>query len=551
MRSALLLMTSMLTACGSPPNGSSSDAPVVERHDAGPTDDGAANPSGHVMVAMRDGVTLDTNVMLPADGGRAPVILVRTPYPPSGAEATFSPFTRKGYAVVVQSCRGTGKSNGVLDPLAQEFADGQDTVRWLAGQSWSNGRIGTIGASYEGFTALAASIDAPEVRVVIADGAISDAFAGWPLQRGIPMDTGMLWWLEIVRTGRELLEDPVYRSNVTNARPLIGLDVKTHGKEDSTWRAIAAAADRRSAFWDARSLLGKMSAQCTPTLHIQAANEWADDPLEAWKAAQSSACSPDVKKHQRFILGAQGHAGAVYAPFSSSVEGAALRAYLDHFLKGGPAVDAMPRVQYFVGGADAWRSSHAWPPSDARVVRFLDNGAGAFTPTSPGAEKTAALSLNPDTDDPCAVAPESLSFASPPLDADLDIAGAPALVVTVSTTAEDGDLSAVLYEQTASGEIAWSNAQRLRLRFRESYTEPRPMTPSAPTEVRLTFNSMARRLRKGSSLMLAIATAECGLPENPGAVLPVASAKSARASTLKVHTGPASRSRLELPTAPP
>lgn len=75
--------------------------------------------SGARFVAMRDGVTLDTHVFLPSGVRRVPTLLVRTPYPTDAAEQTFKPFLSQGYALVVQSCRGTGRSHGVLDPLAQ------------------------------------------------------------------------------------------------------------------------------------------------------------------------------------------------------------------------------------------------------------------------------------------------------------------------------------------------------------------------------------------------------------------------------------------------
>jgi putative CocE/NonD family hydrolase len=123
--------------------------------------------------------------------------LLRSPYLLEGSDAVvpyLSGFTDEGYALVVQAVRGTATSEGTLHPLAQEFPDGHDTVDWLIAQPWSNGRVGTFGASYEGFTAGAAAVESPEVDVVVMDGAITRAFEGWPGQRGIGVSYGMLMW---------------------------------------------------------------------------------------------------------------------------------------------------------------------------------------------------------------------------------------------------------------------------------------------------------------------------------------------------------------------
>jgi putative CocE/NonD family hydrolase len=542
---------------GEPPGSSLIETPAADAATSptpGASDAGTGQTSagGHVRVPMRDGVTLDTIVLLPRDVGRGvPAILLRTPYPPAAAEQTFGPFTTQGYAVLIQSCRGTGASGGVLDPLRQEFDDGQDAVRWVTRQPWSNGRIGTIGASYEGFTAIAAAVGTPEVDVVISDGAISDAFSGWPLQRGIPMATGLLWWLDEVRSGHDLTGDATYLSNVTNARPLVDLDVRTHGHDDGTWRAFAAQSENRSAFWDERSLVGKMSAMCAPALYIQASNEWSDDPLEAFQAATASPCSKAAGRQQRFILGPHSHAGAVYDPFAATPQGMLLRAYLDRFLKdAGANLDAVQPVQYYVTGAEAWRSASVWPPSATRLVRYLDDaGGGSLATALPPRESSARIALDPSADDACTSLPTAATavYATAPFEDVADVIGAPELVATITTTSADADIAATLYEQTPTGDIVWSTAQHLRLRFRNGYATPQAMPIGTPTEVHVAWNSTAHRIAKGNSLVLLLASTECGLPENPGTLAPTMSTKSASSSSITFHAGPSSASRLVLP----
>jgi hypothetical protein len=120
-----------------------------------------------VMVPMRDRVKLATDIYYPAkDGapvpGKFPVLLTRTPYgknpsrPPDGTmtkeeqnrrnPATY--FASRGYVVVLQDCRGRYNSEGTFYIDVNEGPDGYDTVEWAARQAWSNGRVGTFGASY-------------------------------------------------------------------------------------------------------------------------------------------------------------------------------------------------------------------------------------------------------------------------------------------------------------------------------------------------------------------------------------------------------------------
>ena len=118
---------------------------------------------GDVMVSMRDGVRLATDVYVPATGGpRFPVILERTPYnktAPSRSERTpTNPtplgradvagfYARHGYVVVYQDCRGRYKSEGEFVKYLSDGNDGYDTCAWILKQPWCNGRIATKGLS--------------------------------------------------------------------------------------------------------------------------------------------------------------------------------------------------------------------------------------------------------------------------------------------------------------------------------------------------------------------------------------------------------------------
>jgi hypothetical protein len=133
-----------------------------------------------VMVPMRDMVTLATDVYLPARDGQAlsekwPTILMRTPYDKSRARGDAEYFAAHGYAVVMQDTRGRFHSNGVWHMLTDDGRDGVDTCAWIGRQSWSNGKVGTIGTSYVGGTQHAMAMERPpELATVIPVDAMSN-----------------------------------------------------------------------------------------------------------------------------------------------------------------------------------------------------------------------------------------------------------------------------------------------------------------------------------------------------------------------------------------
>lgn len=122
----------------------------------------------NVPVCARDGTRLATDLYRPALGtapadGRFPAILYRTPYDRQCLQLhhTGHFFAARGYAFVAQDCRGRYGSEGSFAYLydqQHEGLDGHDTIEWIAGQPWSDGKVGTTGVSYEGAIQQAAAI---------------------------------------------------------------------------------------------------------------------------------------------------------------------------------------------------------------------------------------------------------------------------------------------------------------------------------------------------------------------------------------------------------
>ncbi|MBT4482318.1 MAG: CocE/NonD family hydrolase [Candidatus Latescibacteria bacterium] len=134
----------------------------------------------NVMVAMRDGVELATDIYLPTENGavvdeKLPTILRRTPYNKESGQSVAKYYAARGYSVVYQDTRGRYKSEGVWHMLNDDGRDGYDCCEWIAGQPWSNGKIGMYGTSYEGGTQHAIAMEkSPYLTTIIPVDAMSN-----------------------------------------------------------------------------------------------------------------------------------------------------------------------------------------------------------------------------------------------------------------------------------------------------------------------------------------------------------------------------------------
>src|SRR5688500_11710009 len=164
-----------------------------------------------VPVAMRDGTILTADVYRPAGDGRYPVLLQRTPYSRElGGLALLQTdafrAVRRGYAVVIQDCRGRYRSDGDFTPFLQEINDGYDAVEWCGAQPWSDGKVGMYGTSYVGATQWLAAIAAPpSLRAIVPAFTASDYYEGWTYQGGA-FQWGFMWnWVLPFLTTADLL----------------------------------------------------------------------------------------------------------------------------------------------------------------------------------------------------------------------------------------------------------------------------------------------------------------------------------------------------------
>lgn len=156
-----------------------------------------------IAVPMRDGVRLSVDIYRPNTGAPVPVILTMSPYHAlnyrrgeQNVPTDYSDFvTSLGYAYAVADVRGTWNSGGCWDYGGiKERQDGYDLVEWLAGfaadgsasaaSAWSNGKVGMIGASYDGTTANAAAVEAPPHLAAIVPISAISRWWGYAYQQG-------------------------------------------------------------------------------------------------------------------------------------------------------------------------------------------------------------------------------------------------------------------------------------------------------------------------------------------------------------------------------
>jgi len=133
-----------------------------------------------IAVPAGDGAALLADHYRPLAAGPHPTLLVRTPYG-RGFPWDYlygALLGEQGFHVVIQSCRGTGGSQGVFEPFVGEAADAQATIAWLRRQDWFSGSLGTIGPSYLGFTQWALAADPPPELGAMVVQVSSDDFYG-------------------------------------------------------------------------------------------------------------------------------------------------------------------------------------------------------------------------------------------------------------------------------------------------------------------------------------------------------------------------------------
>jgi putative CocE/NonD family hydrolase len=391
-----------------------------------------AHPERDVMVAMRDGVRLATDVYLPAlDGapvpGPWPVILERTPYNKLRNDVcgTARFFARHGYAVVLQDVRGRYGSEGVWYPFADEGEDGYDCVEWIASQRWCDGKVGTIGLSYSGSDQTAIATLAPRALAAMFVSEGMNNYHTSAMRQGGAMELRFLIYaFQMATSSPEALADPILRRTLEQARADIRswmtklplrpgasplrllpsyerwvLDVLTHADYDDYWK-------------ERRGYVADEYYDQHADVPLYLLSGWYDSYARA-VTENYIALSAQKRGPVRLIMGPWVHGVATMAQsWSGDVDfgpdaplddynGFRLR-WFDRWLKGiesGVEHEAPVRIFVMGGGSGRrnyegrldhggrWRDEQEWPLARTRYTPFYLHGDGTLDTVPPAADE--------------------------------------------------------------------------------------------------------------------------------------------------------------------
>jgi uncharacterized protein len=471
-----------------------------------------------------------------------------------------------GYAIVVQDTRGRYASEGEFNPFFDEATDGADTIAWAATQPWSTGAVGMAGGSYFGATQwLAATQGPPALRALAPFVTTDQYYESWAYQGGaFQLGFNLHWTLsslalgELLRrmdTGAAGLEqfaalvaavdadDELYRLLPLRQLPELGdlapyyEDWLAHPSYDEFWRAFAP-----------RERYGSVTV---PALNM---GGWYDLFLKGTLANYSG-----MKRYggteasrglQRLVIGPWAHGplagwfpersyGLMAGTDAYDITGLQLR-WFDLLLKGEDnGVEDEKPVRLFVMGGGGWREEDDWPLPDTDYVDyFLQSGGLANTAAGDG-----SLSTDPPADeaddvylyDPRDPVPTTggatflpggsigansgprdqreveqrhdvLCYTSGPLEAPLEVVGPVELVVHLSSSAPDTDVTAKLVDVWPSGRAENLADGILRARYRDSLSEPAPLQPGEVYELRVDLVATANLFAAGHRIRLEVSS---------------------------------------------
>jgi len=506
-------------------------------------------------------VRLYTEVYLPkgADDG-LPSVLIRTPYPDSTFPFSMRPielFTSGGYAVAVQSCRGTWQSEGEFRFFQNEAADGYDCVEWMAKQSWSNGRIGMYGSSYSGSTQwLAARLRPPHLTCIAPQSPAGMFFYETPYIGGAYFKHHFLAWPQLIakhsweqmtfNASEDMLTakpDPtsaLYRamqgsSNLAVLREwysdhpqLAGAlsEALEHPTLDEWWRSIMLTAEA------AREI--KIPVLCITGFHDgdQAGALYNWEVIEANE--ESSAGKRHLLvgpwRHAQMLTGKAAPMGLVTFPGNADVSlpKMALRFY-DAYMKEDPhALSRLPvRCRLYMTGSNQWYESKSYPPAETEEIRmYLSSaghanslfGDGRLTFDSPSDEPADKMAVDWRVPvQPVGIGEDAresearhdvLVFTSDALETNLSVLGPVSAELYISVDACDCDVVVRIADVWPEGNSVNMTGEfgfgSFRARYRHGFHQEVMATPQKPMRLRFHICHSGHVFQKGHRVRVSI-----------------------------------------------
>jgi putative CocE/NonD family hydrolase len=408
------------------------------------------------MIPMRDGKRMATDVYRPKDPSKKyPTIFVRTPYNfnfwdvRNGVPRELTnelEAVKRGYAFVEMNERGHFFSEGNYDILGPPLTDGDDELSWIAKQSWSNGKVGTIGCSSTAEWQLAVAAGGnPAFTTMIVQGfgagvgRVAPYYEQGNWYRGGAVQMLFIAWLY----GEQNQVRPMFPPNTSQedlVRASKSFDLAQQSPPVDWSKALATLPEKdiyKSVDGPHGIFADKMPVDTGGAMIERAPNDrawykgglWNDGMkinipgfwfmswydvsvgpnLAAYNHVRRTA-SPEIANQQYAVIAPTLHCAYKRATENTvvgerSMGDARLNydeltyAWFDRFLKGenNGALEKMPKVRYYTMGINKWQTSETWPPVGAQPISFfLTSGGKANTLDGDGTLLAAA----PATDSP-------------------------------------------------------------------------------------------------------------------------------------------------------
>ena len=511
-----------------------------------------------VKIPMRDGVRLSANIYLPEGEGPFPVIFVRIPYD-NGKWDDFDwpgtrsyDFTENGYVYLIQDVRGTYDSEGEFYPWHQEIKDGYDTRKWIAQQSWCNGKIGIVGPSYMGWVQWLGVLE-------------SDDYLTTMMPASTTMD-GWIWGAHYVNGAYQLALNHTWgflaggRTMQPTAHhhwekllkflPLIEMDKEGTGREirflrdwiehptyDDYWREVSAENQFHKINLPVYNLAGWFDA-------------YPASAFRAFNGMRKQAPSEKIRKSQKILVGPWPHnlsrssrVGDVdFGPDAVlDLQEVTLR-WCDYWMKGiDNGIMDEPPIQIFVMGDNVWRGEHEWPLARTQFTRFYLHSGGrantlhgdgtlnreahtgeevpdryTYDPENPVPTRGGSLSFTipgvgranelagPHDQRPNERRDDVLVFTSEPLREDMEVTGPVSCKLYVSSSAPDTDFVVRLVDVHPAGKALGFSEALFRMRYRDSRESPTLMEAGTIYPVTIEMFPTSLVFKKGHRIRVDI-----------------------------------------------
>jgi uncharacterized protein len=556
-----------------------------------PTNGGFDYDRREVMVPMRDGVKLHTVILVPKGAKSAPILLTRTPYSantlttnmlsshlgPSlyGYDNATDVIVDGGYIRVIQDVRGKYGSEGdyvmnrplrgPLNPTQVDHAtDTYDTIDWLVKNTpESNGKVGIIGISYDGFTTLMALFHPhPALKVAVPMNPMVDGWKGddwfhngafrqqnmsYIYEQDGTRDNSVKWWTSNF-DDYDMFMDAGSAGELGKRRGL---------EQTGFWRKVIAHPSYDS-FWQDQAVDKLLAAEpiTVPTLLVHSL--WDAEDIYGAMAVYKAIRPKDTGNKVFLVMGPWHHGqgiedgstlGAIKFDSDTSLyfRENVLAPFLAKYLKDDATAPAIAPVTAYESGTNVWRKLPSWPPdpckADCAVAGtrlYLHTGLLSFN--APGKDETAfdAYVSDPAKPVPFRARPiqpigydngltwpnwladdqreasgrtDVLMFTSDVLTAPVKISGQPMVNLVASTSGTDSDWVVKVIDvypeevagQPKMGGYQWMiSADIFRGRYRESLETPKAITAGEPLLYRFSLPPANHVFLPGHRIMVQV-----------------------------------------------